>query len=297
MRAKLSSFTVVTFAGLAMAQSLHAADDLVLAPSSDWSVHPFDDKCRIVRTFGQGEDGVKIWLEKAGPGPYLNMTLMGNPFAVADDKRVTFAFRPSKGVTRSYLSTVSTTGRPVLQLYGIMPVSPTPDDTDRTSDEAALAADPDALLARLEAVDAIAISGGLRSDVTLMTGSMTEPMRELAECMAAIPERRAQAMRAQQSGASRVQTQDASNWAQRIVANYPPDLRSRGVEGWVAVRLQISPEGRASFCEIVANSGIPDFNDAACRDFLRYARFAPALNAEGNPTWGSFETRITYKLN
>jgi protein TonB len=29
----------------------------------------------------------------------------------------------------------------------------------------------------------------------------------------------------------------------------------------------------------------------------RYARFEPALDDEGNPTNGSYSTRITYRLN
>ena len=65
----------------------------------------------------------------------------------------------------------------------------------------------------------------------------------------------------------------------------------------MAVRLTVNKEGRASFCEVTGYSGPVSFNETACLQLLRHARFDPARNAEGNPVSSFYSTRITYRLN
>jgi protein TonB len=59
----------------------------------------------------------------------------------------------------------------------------------------------------------------------------------------------------------------------------------------------VTPEGRAANCQVTGSSGSSILDQAACAGMERYARFNPALDAAGNPTTGSYSTRITYRLN
>ena len=87
------------------------------------------------------------------------------------------------------------------------------------------------------------------------------------------------------------------SWAARIQDNYPSAALRKEIEGTVGVRVTVGPDGRVSGCTVSGSSGSGDLDSAACDGMTRYARFEPALDAGGNPTTGSFSTRIVYKIN
>ena len=87
------------------------------------------------------------------------------------------------------------------------------------------------------------------------------------------------------------------SWASRIQDNYPSAALRKEIEGTVAVRVTVGPDGRVSGCTVSGSSGSGDLDSAACDGMTRYARFEPALDPGGSPTSGSFSTRIVYKIN
>ena len=87
------------------------------------------------------------------------------------------------------------------------------------------------------------------------------------------------------------------SWAARIQDNYPSAALRKEIEGTVGVRVTVGPDGRVSGCSVTGSSGSGDLDSAACDGMTRYARFEPALDVGGNPTSGSFSTRIVYKIN
>ncbi|MHA7820435.1 MAG: energy transducer TonB [Erythrobacter sp.] len=92
-------------------------------------------------------------------------------------------------------------------------------------------------------------------------------------------------------------TRNERRWAGQIQDNYPSRALREEVEGTVGVRVTVTPNGRATNCQVTASSGSSILDQAACRGMERYARFNPALDASGNETTGSYSTRITYRLN
>lgn len=87
------------------------------------------------------------------------------------------------------------------------------------------------------------------------------------------------------------------SWAGRIQDNYPARALREEREGTVGVRVTVTAQGRATGCQVTASSGHSDLDQAACQGMERYAQFNPALDAAGNPTEGSFSTRIVYQIN
>ena len=55
--------------------------ETVLEPSSDWRLREYEDKCRLSRNFGEGEQAVSLWLDQGGAQQTFNLTLIGEPFA------------------------------------------------------------------------------------------------------------------------------------------------------------------------------------------------------------------------
>lgn len=99
------------------------------------------------------------------------------------------------------------------------------------------------------------------------------------------------------SQARGARTKNERSWASRIQENYPARALREEIEGTVGVRVSVTPDGRATGCSVTASSGSDVLDAAACAGMERYARFEPALDNAGNPTTGSYSTRITYKLN
>lgn len=86
-------------------------------------------------------------------------------------------------------------------------------------------------------------------------------------------------------------------WTSRFNQEYPSRALREEREGTVGVRVTVGPDGRVASCSVTSSSGSPDLDAAACEGMNRFGKFNPALDDAGNPTTGSFVTRITYKLN
>jgi periplasmic protein TonB len=92
-------------------------------------------------------------------------------------------------------------------------------------------------------------------------------------------------------------TKNERSWAARIQENYPTRALNEERSGTVGLRVTVTPQGKAANCQVTSSSGHNDLDQAACRGMERYAQFNPALDDAGNPTSGSYSTRITYRLN
>ena len=52
------------------------AQTLQLEPKSDWKLREYDDKCRVSRVFGEGENQTTLWVEQGGAEPLYNLSLI-----------------------------------------------------------------------------------------------------------------------------------------------------------------------------------------------------------------------------
>jgi len=304
---------LISFSAVLMAVSSvpASAATLELEPSSDWTLREYDDRCRIMRKFGEGEDEVTLWIEKAGAGRFVNMTAIGRPFRNPYGPRIRIAARPEESIIRGFISNTSSTGRPVISMFGVSLISfesPEVGEITQSNDEEAVdlsagvveggaPLSPQIIEQRYDALQTIELSGALVQKVSLETGGIATMMEQLQQCADTIPQRQKNIVEGEVVQRARgAGTEGEREWAQRIQANYPPYLLRERAQGTVAVRVQINPQGRASYCEVTGHTGPAGFNDAACLAMLRYSRFQPAKDRNGDPMWGSYATRITYRL-
>ena len=66
--------------------------------------------------------------------------------------------------------------------------------------------------------------------------------------------------------------------------------------GTTAFRVTVGPDGYVTACTITSTSGSPDLDEATCSNVTRRARFSPAIDANGNPTTGSYSNRIRWTI-
>ena len=84
------------------------------------------------------------------------------------------------------------------------------------------------------------------------------------------------------------------NWA--TTNDYPSRALREEREGTTGFRVTVGPDGRVTDCSITSSSGHPDLDEAACANIRRRARFAPAMDGEGQPTTGSYANRVRWVI-
>ncbi len=100
------------------------ADDLVLAPSTEWRYREFDDRCRASRVFGAEEDRTTLWIEQGGEESIYNLTLIGRPLRNPYGRGVRIQFGEDPEIIRSFIPATSSRGRPVMRMYGVTVIQP-----------------------------------------------------------------------------------------------------------------------------------------------------------------------------
>lgn len=293
------------------------AERVVLQPSSEWELRAYDDKCRMIRTFGSGEDELTLWIDKGGPGPGVNLTLIGRAVRSPYGPYVRVGFVPGEAIERNFIAAQSSKGRPVMGLFGVQPVSllaeepeePEPgfitpeekaaeEQVDFSQGAPAAFASEKTIKRRMAEITALEVSGAVIDPIAIELDSFLPMANDLWECTATLTERLTRnGGRDSSSGGTPTTPLDAPVWARKLQENYPAHLVRAEQQGSVDVRLTVNKDGKASFCEVIAYSGPATFNDTACFQLLRHARFNPATDAAGNPVPSFYQTRITYRLN
>ena len=87
------------------------------------------------------------------------------------------------------------------------------------------------------------------------------------------------------------------SWMTMIVKAYPVEAARRGQEGTVGVTVSVTAYGQPKDCKVTKSSGHELLDTAACAGMLRYARFDPALDADGNTISADFATEVKYTLD
>ncbi|HST35733.1 MAG TPA: energy transducer TonB [Allosphingosinicella sp.] len=77
-------------------------------------------------------------------------------------------------------------------------------------------------------------------------------------------------------------------------SDYPGEALRTATQGRVIVRIDVSPEGRATSCAALATSGSPEIDATTCRVIMARARFRPAIDAAGEPVAIRFVSTVTW---
>ncbi|WP_422344748.1 energy transducer TonB [Parasphingorhabdus sp.] len=84
------------------------------------------------------------------------------------------------------------------------------------------------------------------------------------------------------------------NWAN--ANDYPSRALREEREGTTSFRVVVNAKGRVDSCQITGSSGHSDLDAATCKNIQRRARFRPSLDAQGNPTTGTWSSRVRWQI-
>ncbi|WP_299195615.1 TonB family protein [uncultured Erythrobacter sp.] len=291
---RISILAILGIAGLAASSPApaHAEDGLTLEPSSDWRLREYEDRCRVSRSFGEGEDRTTLWIEQGGQEPNYNVTLIGRPLRHPYGGGVHIQFGEQPEAIRSYISAESSRGRPVLMMYGVM-LAPLDPELERGEDIAPTDLAFDHELA--ESIETLRMRTSIVEPLRLELGPMGEPLAFLNQCGLKISALLSEAGRALTGEATPpIPIESARDWIRD--GDYPNYLIAAQMQGRLTVRLTVNAAGRPSSCFVTQSNKPQLFDDAVCLNLMKRAEFEPARNAAGEPVASYYFTNVTFRM-
>lgn len=294
----LPVIAMIATASQASAQS--AKDPLVLKPVSSWHVDYADDRCRLGREFGEGEQQTYLFLDRYGPGEYFRLLLAGKEVrSISDKTEATVQFGPTEKEQQLHFFRGNLAKLPALVFTTQARIAP-PSDADvlaiKNKNKGDDWIDLELISAeRQKAVKYLSFDKPLRRQITLQTGSMRAPLVALDKCIdnlmttwgIDVEKHRtlSRALTPQQSPGKWVVSQD-----------YPLNMLSAGQPALVEFRLSVGADGVPTACHIQSTTRPKEFDEAVCKSVMRRARFDPALDAMGKPLASYYRNTVRFQI-
>lgn len=284
---------MVLAAGLGLiASPAGAREPLVLEPTSAWNLRYDEDKCRLVRLFGEGEDQVELNIDQSGIEPFFNLFVLGEPVKTGRRQQtLTVQFGPhEESAERSFLrGRLGEEKVPFLMMHGIQLGKPEADVETGEFETGGIGLD------RQEQIEWLAIGGRGSPALNLRLPDFSEAMAALSSCSEDLVRHLGLDADGQSRIAEKPQLLNKMEMARTI--NYPWLYQRKGMEGSVRLRVTVSKDGEATTCQIARSSRPAVFDDVVCRAMIQNGEFAPAIDVDGNPSASYFEMNFEFQLN
>lgn len=269
------------------------AEVVEIAPSSPWNVDFADDKCRLARVFGEGENRHLVFFEQYWPSGTVGLSVAGPSYKrFRSRQRTDVRFFESQPPLRTepFTGSVGEYGPGVIHSSINIAYGKANSGNDDTQAGGLTLLDTEH--ARQVAFVGLKQRG---DEVRLLTGPLDEAFGVLNQCTLSLvadwgldPE--------QQRSATRMPkwTNEAA-LARRIQATYPSGALNRGEQGIMRLRVIVNPQGRVEDCAIIKATETEKLESTACK-VMQDAIFEPALDAVGQPMRSLYATTITYVI-
>jgi Gram-negative bacterial TonB protein C-terminal len=297
MNGKLfAALAVIATASPAYAQS--AKEPLVLKPTSAWHVDYADDRCRLGRQFGTGDEQVLLFMDRYGPDEYFRLTFAGKPVKVSIDRaEATIQFGPSEQEQQLYFLNGNLENTPAMVFASRARIAaPSAEElrAARNADESTWN-DPAPISAeRQKAVRYLNIGKPLRKAVKLETGSLRAAFVASDKCIDNLMTSWGIDVEKHKSLSRKVKPQQSpARWVKS--EDYPLDMLRSGQPAIVDFRLSVDADGKPTACHIQSTTRPKEFDDAVCKSVMRRAKLDPALDSNGKPLASFYRNTVRFK--
>lgn len=288
------------FAAAALLVSPALADDsrsITLVPNSKWHLDFAQDKCRLVRTFTEGEHQYYLKIEQYGPSSGFGLTIAGPAMQqAAQSRRISIqfgAFAKSADV-RPFVGKVDGFGS------GLIYSNVTLDPADREGDEAgredeAINRLPQLDAAKAQGVDRIVLEYGGDRSARLETGDLSGPFAAMNTCTLDLLRDWGLDTEKHRTISRMPFWSNQQAVTREIVRTYPTAALTSGEQAILAMRVLIDAQGQVSQCTLLDATTTDRLKSPACRA-MQKAKFEPARDKDGNAISSFYLTRIIYKI-
>lgn len=286
------------------------AAELVLtdAPGSNWVVDNGEEACRLSRTFGEGEDEVRLVLTQWAPGKAFSVMLAGHPlrrfhgtvnlgFAGAEtalgSRRADYERGTLSGGEDALIFSTVLLARPLENEEEVVAVTPegTPDFASPYGTAAPML--PPGAIAM---ADRIEVSKG-RETLRLAPSRLADALGVLDACsQTRLAEWGLDAV-AHRTMTRTAKAPDFTRAARAIQQSYPSDALARGEQANLHVRVLVDETGTPTDCITIAATRTDHITTTACRHLTNGLTFLPALDAAGNPMKSFHTVNILFRID
>ena len=284
-----------------------AKEPVVLKARTPWNVDFGETKCRLARTFGEGEDMHVLLVDQHYPSSGASVTVAGSSFKRFTNRKETLvalgdASQPFEApAMKAELGRISH-GLVFSNIYFLkdqpavlIEAREAADAANETGDDA-----PVRISAQLDAefgadIEYLSFTQGSR-EVRLETGPLGEAFEVLNTCTSDMLREWGFDVETQRLVTKGPVWTNRDAITRRIVDSYPRRALRRGESAVLRMRVTIDEQGGVEDCVINEVTQTETLQSPACEQ-MQGAEFKPAVNVVGQPVRSFFTTSITYRIN
>jgi hypothetical protein len=130
--------------------------------------------------------------------------------------------------------------------------------------------------------------------VYLRTGGLQDAMEAMNRCLDELVAHWGIDVEAHRTLTRAVEPQDYDKLVREVMEDYPREMARRRIPAYVRVRLDVSAEGMPTGCHMQSAINDESFERKACGNMMRFARFYPALDAQGSAIRSYYQLSVVY---
>lgn len=271
------------------------AEPVVIAPSSPWNVDFAEDKCRLSRLFGEGDNQHLLAFQQFWPAKEAGLTVAGPAFdRFRSLQRTDVQFFDGQDAlrTRPFTGTVEQYGSGLI--YSSIRITEGEPAETNTVDEPKAGGIPQLDAAEGDRVQFVLLKQGGR-EVRLETGPLGDAFKVLNQCTLDLLRDWGLNPEQHLTATSLPRWINQAALTRKIVADYPSAAFSQGEQAIMRMRVIVSEQGAVESCTILKATDTERLESPACR-VMEGARFEPARDAAGQPFRSLYVTSITYRI-
>lgn len=247
-----------------------------LEPSTPWKIDYAKDECRLLRTFGTGDDAITLRLARGSGMQSFDMVIAGTKLPPMSGKvKVTMTLEP-QNIAHSFDG------------YA-MSLPKRPERLIRWFD-----GNPE-IMSGITDTQRIRLASGDRIDIIMQWTNGRAALEALHACHTDLLKSwgvDVDAMRGVKAPPEPLGT--AARWA--TTDDYPAAAMRDKQEGDITFQLGISAAGAVENCTILHSSNVAALDETTCRLMRARARFSPALDANDRPTASIYISRVRWQI-
>ncbi|TXC73797.1 hypothetical protein FSZ31_03445 [Sphingorhabdus soli] len=258
-----------------------------LAPTSKWVLDYDTTSCKLVRSFGEGDQTIVAQFNGYGLTNVFELRLLGRPLRIANARTVTLAFgnEISARKVKADIGRIGEKGLPLLFLgrQSLIPRSLSSDpgqDAEITPQQEA-------------AIDSLTLTLPNHDVYRLQTGPMAQPMAAMRTCLDDL----VRSWGLEPSELKHVKTDakpigSPGGWLGPD--DYPSGLNDE--DSNVAFVLVVNKVGEVENCYVQSVTNDPKFGSTVCEKLRKRARFHPALDESGQAVRSLYRNRVSWRV-
>ena len=284
--------SIVALVSIALSAAPAMADEpIVLTSSTAWQLDYADDKCRLIRVFGDGDDKALFIIDKDSPGKRFEWTVAS---------RLLTGFREERDFSATFGPAFEPVVEPVKYLtfkdYGQALIGsgykPFPKPGKTPPSTAETVADTQSLAEVGAQIGWFEVAQGKRT-VRFNLGNMGDAFTALSTCSDDLL-----ASWGLDPDKLDVHTPpkmtNLPDVARKLLRRYPIRAEEAGLGGIFNMKLSVDENGKILWCKMIARTEPEGFDDSPCQILKQYLIIEPARDVNGKPMKSLINSAITY---